>query len=86
MQARDKQEKGGRQEMQRGKEEVLVLSPTGAGFGDKHKLETAQSHLPCLQVIITIHLVAQAGHKLPMQLDMTLNFWVSHPHFPELGL
>ena len=72
MQARDKQEKGGRQEMQRGKEEVLVLSPTGAGFGDKHKLETAQSHLPCLQVIITIHLVAQAGHKLPMYRGMTL--------------
>lgn len=59
--------------------------PTRADFRDKFKPETAQLRPPCLQPIITIHLVAQASHKLPTQLRMTLNFRISHPHFPELG-
>lgn len=46
MQVRDKNAKGVKQEMQEGNGEVLVLSPTRAGFQDKYKLETAQhTHL-----------------------------------------
>lgn len=64
--ARDKNEKGAKQEQQEGNEEVPVLTPTRAGFWAKYKLEPAVLPCPpCPWFTTVIHLVTAQRPQTP---------------------